>query len=297
MNNIARGVYVETRYRGGNIGFIVTGSGVVCVDMPMAPGDVRRWLAQIRKVTKERIRFVVQTDYDPGRIASTSLIDAPIIAHDAAWDKMKRYQREKQIRRIQALLGHLSDDLVWQVRMPEITFSEQFVLEMERKQVHILHAGGHSVATCMVYLPQDRLVFTGDLVFNNMYPTMTQAQSKQWLSALNKLRKMAVDVIVPGHGAVCDKTPTRPLSHYLREVRARVRTGFQAGRSKPETSKAVIPELMKAFPYKRNETPGIQQRVKEASYRVYDEYRAASRASGKKKRRKKRKKRGHIKKR
>jgi cyclase len=180
--------------------------------------------------------------------------------------------------------------------MPEITFTEQFILEMKRKQVHILHTGGHSPATCMVYLPQDRLAFTGDLVLNNMHPTMSQAQSKQWLSALNKLRKMAVDVIVPGHGAVCDKTATHPLSRYLRQVRARVRKEFDAGRSKSETSKAMIPELMGAFPYKEDEKHDIQRRIKEASYRVYDEYRAAAKATAQVRSNKKRKRRRRTKK-
>lgn len=287
MRSVIADVYVETKYRGGNVGFITTGNGVVCIDVPMMPGDVHRWLDQIRKVTRERIRFVVQTDTDPGRIASTNLIDAPIIAHDEAWGKMKRYHRETQIRRIQTLLGAPNDDLVWQVRMPEITFGEQLVLELEQKQVHILHIGGHSSAACMVCLPEDRLVFTGDVVFNDMHPTMTQAQSKQWLLALTKLRKMSIDIIVPGHGAVCDKRATRPLSSYLREMRARVRRCFQAGQSKAETSKAVIPEFIEAFPYKRNEMSGVQQRIKDACYRVYDEYRAATKATAPKRYRKK----------
>ena len=58
-----------------------------------------------------------------------------------------------------------------------------------------------------------------------------------------------------------------------------------------ETSKAVIPELMGAFPYQENQIPGIQKRIKEASYRVYDEYRAAAKAVVKVQSKKRRKKR------
>jgi hypothetical protein len=104
---------------------------------------------------------------------------------------------------------------------------------------------------------------------------MEFAETKAWLSALNRLRRMPVDVIVPGHGLVCDREATHPLSGYIRDMRARVRHGYRGRRTKSETSKAVIPEFLDAFPSPDGDREYVYQCVKGGSDRIYDEYRAA----------------------
>ena len=277
MKEVASGVYVETRYAGGNVGCILTGVGVVCVDTPMMPAEAGHWLSRIRKVTDEPIISAVQTAYDRGRVLSTGLLDAPVIAHEAAWERMTNiYIKERNVEEIRDLLGQTALGRDWRVRMPDITFTERLTLKKGSRDIHIVHGGGHSPATCMVHLPEDRLIFSGDVVSNNEHPTMEEAQTQEWLSALTRLRRMAVDTIVPGHGNVCGKASTYPLSDYVRSMRAKVRSSFGAGRSKSETSKAIIAELLGAFPCGEDESRAVCERIKGGSDRIYDECRTAT---------------------
>jgi glyoxylase-like metal-dependent hydrolase (beta-lactamase superfamily II) len=131
----------------------------------------------------------------------------------------------------------------------------------------------------MVYLIEERILFSGDVVCHNVHPTMTQAQTKRWLATLNQVRKMAIDLVVPGHGPLCDKEATYALSDYIRNMRAAVRQNFQAGRSKSDTSAAVIAEFLDAFPYAEDERERVRRDIKGGSDRIYDEYRAAAKAS------------------
>jgi cyclase len=260
----------------------------------MRPEDARHWLAYIRKVTDEPIISLVQTDYDPERVLGTHLVRVPVIAHEAAWQGMtKIYSQSKTVQRIVDLLGC---DVDWQIRLPDITFTEHMILNKGTREVHILHAGGHSPATCMVYLPENRLIFTGDVVFNNVHPSMELAESQAWLSALTRLRKMQVDLIVPGHGSVCDGKATHPLSAYIRQMRAKVRRSFVAGYSKSDTSKALIPKLLNAFPRHNDELDMVRRRIKGGCDRIYDEYRtvAKRRSGGKERKRRKRRRRQAI---
>ena len=279
MREITSGVYVETKYESGNVGLIRTGVGAICVDLPMMPDDVRRWLSHIRKVIDEPIIYLVQTDCDQERVLSTSLLDVPVIAHHAAWEKMKVYSKEKKIQEVKELLGRRAAEQGWQVRMPDITFTEELILSKGTRNVHVVYGGGHSPAACMVHLPQERLLFSGDLLYNGAHPTMDQAETKEWLSVLTQLRKMDVDTIVPGHGSLCDRDATYPLSDYVRDLRARVRRSFQRGRSKSETATTVIPEFLDAFPYDESERDAVRARIKNSVGRIYDEYRAAAKAS------------------
>jgi glyoxylase-like metal-dependent hydrolase (beta-lactamase superfamily II) len=268
MQEVAPGVWAEHGYESGNVGFVVTG-------VPMMPDAVYHWLYSIRKVTDEPIISLVQTDYDRSRVLSTCLVEARLTAHEAAWEGMHRiYTREKTVQQIVELLGHGGN---WQVRMPDITFTEHMVLQKGRQEIHLLHGGGHSEATCMVHLPEHRLMFTGDVVFNDGHPTMEYAETGAWLSALTRLCKLDVDAIVPGHGVVCDREATYPLSDYIRQMRAHVRRCFRTGRSKSETAKVVVPKFLDAFSYRRDDLERVRSRIKGGSDRIYDEYREEAR--------------------
>jgi cyclase len=260
------------------VGAIVTDGGVVCVDVPMLPSDLYRWQSQIGSVTDKPIVALIQTDYDQERVISTRLLGVPLIAHDATWDKMKTYNSDKVLNQVNEILRRDKGRGKWRPRMPDVTFSERLILHKGTREVHIVHGGGHSPATCMVYLIEEGLIFTGDMVFCGMHPSMTQAETKEWLSALTLLRKMAVDMLIPGHGRICDKEGTYALSEYIRDMRAMVRRSFQSGRSKSETSSSVIPEFFGAFPYDESERDQVRLRIKGGSDRIYDEYRAEARS-------------------
>ncbi len=279
MRQVAPGVYVETRYASGNVGIIVTGAGVVCIDVPMLPSDVYHWREQIQSVTDERIILVVQTDYDQERVISTGMFHVPLIAHDATWSKLRMYSSEKAVSQINDLLRRDGTERRWRARRPDITFSERLILYKGQREIHVLYGGGHSAASSMVYLPEQSLIFTGDVVSCGTHPTMGQAETKQWLSTLTALRKMTVDTLIPGRGELCDRDATHVLSDYIRDMRAVVRRSFQAGRSKSETSSAVVPEFLGAFHYEEVEREQVRARIKAGSDRIYDEYRAEVKAS------------------
>lgn len=279
MKEVAPGIYVETRYATGNVGIVVTGGGVVCIDAPMLPSDVYHWREQISSVTDEPIVSLIQTDYDQDRVVSTFMFDVPLIAHDSIVPKLKMYSSEKMVSQITDLLRRDGLDHRWHVRVPDITFSERLILYKGSRELHILHGGGHSVATSMVYLPTENVIFTGDIVACGTHPTMLQAETKEWLATLTALRKMSVDTIVPGRGGVCDREATQGVSEYIRDMRAAVRRCFQAGRSKSETSSVVIPEFIGLFPHDDTHRDQVRARIKTGSDRIYDEYRSEAKSS------------------
>ncbi len=280
MEEIAPGVYVQVGYAGGNVGFIVTGAGVICVDAPMFPDQARHWQEQIAAVSDEPLIALVQTDYYQGRVIGTRWFDVPVVAHDIAWDKMRGYGSERMNGQINEILRKHGYDVRWQVRMPEITFSDQLFFYKGSREVQVLHGGGHSPATCMVYLPAEKLIFTGDVIFYDMHPTMQYADTRQWLSTLQMLSEMPLETIVPGHGEICGPEAIAPMLSYISDMRDMVRQSFQRGCSKSETSSAVVAEFLDAFPYADGERDRVRRRVKGGSDRIYDEFRAEARAAG-----------------
>ena len=142
--------------------------------------------------------------------------------------------------------------------------------------VRVIHVGGHTPATSMTWLPAEKILFAGDIVWIDQHPFMTQANSAEWLAALAFVRKLDPAYIVPGHGPICDVSALDRLSEYLTFLRQRALDLYNAGRTKQETASLLIPELKPWFPIPQDRSPKIESQIRSGIGRVYDEHRRAA---------------------
>jgi cyclase len=274
MQQIAERVYIETIYRGGNVGCILTDQGPIAVDTPLLPRDARHWRDQLERLTSLPMLYVINTDYRQERILGNAFFDAPVVAHELTWERIRGYgdtfwqQVANMLEPIDVEAAAEIDQL--KLPLPQITFTERMILCKGSPEVRLIHLGGHTPATIAVYLPDEQILFSGDNVVLDALPVLTQADTQQWLRALTAIRKMRVKTLVPGHGPLCDTTVTQPLSEYIRLIRAQVRRHFQAGRSKSELT-GLTTGLADAYPIPEAGREGLRLRIRSNLDRVYDE--------------------------
>lgn len=277
MQQIEEHVYVETSYHGGNVGCIVTDQGPILVDTPMLPRENRHWRDQISRVASLPVLYVINTDYRQERILGNAFFDAPVVAHELAWEPMSEYDRDFLEQLAEVLEPNDAESareiMDLKLVLPQITFTERMMLAKGNPPLYLIHQGGHTPATIAVHLRDEQILFTGDNVTLNALPVLTEADTKQWLQTLTAIRKMRLDTLVPGHGPPCEVEATQQLSAYLRLVRDRVRRHYQAGHSKSELS-SLIPQLEDAYPIPKTEQKDLPARIKANLDRVYDEMRA-----------------------
>ena len=276
MQEIAPGVYVNLDFRGCNVGLIETADGNILIDTPMIPSESRRWLEYIRQITGNKpILYVINTDHHRGHVLGNQYYDAPVIAHDLAWKNMRGYganfcQRVvdsfKREPKIQAELADL------RIVRPTITFDTRMDIEHGGRTVRLIHVGGHTEATIVIWMPEEKILFAGDTVWWDQHPYMAQANSKQWLDALRQIRKLHPQVIVPGHGPLTTVEATEPLSAYIRFVRRQVRIRIRRGYSKQETASSLVKTLVPMFSVTPERRGKIESQIKQAINRVYNEY-------------------------
>lgn len=276
MQEIAPGVYVNLDFRGCNVGLIETEDGNILVDTPMIPSENRRWLEYIRQITGNKpILYIINTDHHRGHVLGNQYYDAPVIAHDLAWKNMRGYganfcQRVvdsfKREPKVQAELTDL------RIVRPTITFDTRMDIDHGGRTVRLIHVGGHTEATIIIWLPEEKVLFAGDTVWWDQHPYMAQANSKQWLDALRQIRKLHPQVIVPGHGPLTTVEATEPLSAYIRYVRRQVRIRIRRGYSKQETASSLVKQLVPMFTVTPDRRGKIESQIKQAINRVYNEY-------------------------
>jgi len=279
MRQIAQDTYVETGYRGVNVGFVVTGEGVIVVDTPMIPAQARRWREVIAEVTDQEITYVINTDYRHERILGNQFFPAPVVAHELAWERMKDYEDETFRQRIIASFRDepevAAELTALRIVAPQVTFTDRMTIYRGGKTIQLIHIGGPTPATSLVYIPEEGVLFAGDVVVNGMHPFMEEADSKQWLRALNYVRRpwIRAEIIVPGRGEVCGKEDTYKLSEYIRHLRSRVRSLYRAGWGKAEVA-ALVAEVMDFFPVAEEEREEVMCRIRANVERLGEEIRA-----------------------
>jgi cyclase len=272
LQEIADRVFVDLDYEGANVGCILTDEGAIVIDTPIIPEEGKHWAKTVSEMA-DTVLYVFNTDHHRAHIMGNQFFDAPVLAHEFAWKEMANY-KDTFIERTKNLFKKRPDiqKQFNEIRIvkPELCFTGKLVMEKGNRELHFVHLGGHTPATSGLFLPDDRILFTGDVVVVDEHPALGQCNSEEWLAKSRWLRRQKYEMIVPGHGPLCNVEATEPVSEYIRAMRSKVRSQYKAGRTKAEAA-VVISQMIDYFPYKPGEKSIIEKRIRAGVSRVYDE--------------------------
>jgi glyoxylase-like metal-dependent hydrolase (beta-lactamase superfamily II) len=116
------------------------------------------------------------------------------------------------------------------VKLPTETFDGRLAIDVGDRHLELIQVGpAHTKGDVIVYLPKERIVFTGDILFVGSHPVMWEGPVGNWIDACDRLMRLEVDVIVPGHGPLTDKKGVQATKAYFEELRKLVLEGRAAG--------------------------------------------------------------------
>lgn len=208
-----------------NAGFVVTPAGVVVIDALGSPALAQRLIAEIRRVSAQPVTHVIVTHYHADHIYGLQVFKANgarILAHRAARDYL---QSDTARLRLEASRQELAPWVDAQTRLVEADdwLDGDRTLTVGGVPMQIRHLGpSHTPEDLAVYLPRQKLLFAGDLVFRARIPFVGQADSRQWIKSLDVLLGFDTTVIVPGHGPV--STSAREDMQLTRDYLIHLRT-------------------------------------------------------------------------
>lgn len=207
-----------------NAAFVVTPTGVVVIDALGSPELARRLVAQIAQITPKPITHVIVTHYHADHIyglQTFKALGARVIAHRAALAYLNSDTARLRLAASRQELAPWVDENTQLLQADEWLDQAQ-VLTVGGVNFEINPVGpAHTPEDLVVYLPSEKVLFAGDLVFRSRIPYVGQADSRHWITALDSLLKFDTQVIVPGHGPLSsearkDMQLTRDYLIYLR---------------------------------------------------------------------------------
>src|SRR5512136_165688 len=233
MDKLTSQVFVESGYRGCTVGAIVTPIGIVCVDTPLLPADARRWRQRLAELSHQPIAYTIYTDGHRDRVLGQQWLGGMVVAHEATWEKLRSYGDAMRQQVIEFLLHHGAPEAAeelsrhLQLGLPQLTVSTggSLTLHLGKPKIVVRPVGGATPGSLWVELPDQGVVFTGDLVTQSTHPFLSEANTPVWLARLAELREpnYFATKIVPGRGGGYKRADTQKVVDYLADMRARVR--------------------------------------------------------------------------
>jgi glyoxylase-like metal-dependent hydrolase (beta-lactamase superfamily II) len=203
FQKLSKNCYAFTTEGDPNTGVIVGDDGVMVIDAQATPLMAREVIRRIRRVTSKPIKYVVLTHYHAVRVLGASAYKAEhIIASEATLELIRERgaaDMKSEIGRFPRLFrgAETIPGLTW----PTLTFRGELALRMGSLEVRIIHAGaGHTQGDTVVWVPSQRVLFSGDLVEYEAGIYTGDAHLEAWPATLERLRALKPAALVPGRG-------------------------------------------------------------------------------------------------
>lgn len=229
MNKITNNVYVETGYRGCNPGFVVTAEGVVMIDTPQMFGDAVAYRKEVEKHGKTV--YLINTEPHGDHYIGNYFFDAIGIGQEGTRNVIMQAQLEPLKERVKMMDPGAAPYLAeYKIKAPTITFKQAMTVYLGNHSFELYHLPGHTASETAVFVPEERIVFTGDNIFFEVQTFLQEALPKEWLESLQFLKTLAADHFIPGHGEVCtidyiDKQATF-IKDWITAVKDAVKQGW-----------------------------------------------------------------------
>ncbi len=246
MQRVTSNVFTSTEIRGCNPSYVVTSDGVVVIDTPQLPTKA----VEVREEAQAQgpIRYVVNTEHHVDHIFGNYYFKGAgqVVHHQGVADNfmvptpdLDPYDYAAEAIPTDdpdgASLFPERNEYYDDPNRGDLVFTGDLDLRVGKHTFHLIHTPGHTPGQVAVYVPEERVVFTGDTVFSECQTWLMTSDIDEWLNTLEVLRSLDVDRIVPGHGPVTSKEYLATQRSVLLEWTSAVAVAVAKGWSRDET--------------------------------------------------------------
>lgn len=244
MQKVSNSVYVETGFRGCNPSFVVTKEGVVMIDTPQMPTQAVQWRDEISKHGK--VRYLINTEPHGDHFTGNYFFEGTIIAHEGVREAILAASPEQLKERLKAAPAEFALIKDYKFRVPTITLSERLTFYLGGLTFQLIHLPGHTPYEVAVYIPEEKVLFTADNVVYRVQAYLHQAVPYEWLETLKRIQKIEADMLVPGHGNVCNRSYIPEMTAFVQAWIDAIKDAIKKGMSLEEAQNKV--SLLDRYP-------------------------------------------------
>ena len=242
-----------------NVGIIVGGKATLIVDTGMGPANGEAIVREMQKVSKNADVYVVTTHYHPEHsLGMSAFKGAKLVMTKIQQQDMAELGKQIQdtFAKRSAVNAKLLDGVPYPT--PDIYFDRDHRLDLGGVHARLMWRGPatlHTRGDTMIWVEEDRVLFTGDVVMSQRFlAAQPNSSLTAWIATHDELAALKPAHVVPAHGKLGDATLIARDREFLMAVQARVGELKKAGKTVDEAIAAVVAEIAPKYPEWGNPT-------------------------------------------
>lgn len=257
LRDFGNGCFAYLQPDGGwglsNSGLVSDGGEALLVDTLFDFPHTRAMLDSFARATSAKIRTVVNTHHNGDHCFGNALVEgAEIIASERAAEAMTHESPALLAGLMKAapqmgLTGEYFlhcfgryDFAGIAPKLPDTIFSGHFTKHVGAKKIELIEVGpAHTGGDALAYVPADKTIFTGDILFIEGHPIVWAGPIGNWIEACEMILALDVETIVPGHGPITDKQGVARVRDYLSYIRDEARKRYDCGLGALEAARSI----------------------------------------------------------
>jgi cyclase len=271
MQQIKQGIYFEDGYLGVTLGALVLPFGTILIDSPLKPEDARSWRSSLINQRGGANRVLVSLDAHIDRTLGARTMECTIIAHQKA---AQIFRNRPTIFKGQGFESGAEwetylDAIGTRWATPDITFTDQLELHWGGADVVLEHHPGPTQGASWVIIPEEQIVFVGDIVVLNQPPFLANADLVPWIENLELLTtKYNSFLVISGRGGPVASEIVRTQLKSLKAILKGLER-LAKRNAAPEATESLINNILADDGFASEKTEQYAQRLRMGLYQYY----------------------------
>ncbi|BCD59779.1 MULTISPECIES: MBL fold metallo-hydrolase [unclassified Nitratiruptor] len=257
---------IPNKHNNGNISnscFVILKNGVAVFDTGPTYMYAKEEVTQIRKITPKKIKYVINSHYHDDHILGNSYYATLGVRIYGTKEIEHKYQNTTNTRMQQHITKESYKDT--QLVLPTHYVTKSITLDNELQVIPIPHPA-HTKSDLIAFYPKERVVFAGDIIFNDRLPSIRDGDIEGWLKAIDFILSLKPKYIIGGHGMKYDTKAYIFTKEYLQQLRKEFKKAIEDGIELDEvTTKITLPQYKNMKLYKELHRKNVFK-----AYQIYE---------------------------
>ena len=248
---LSNGVFARLHNNLTNAGIIVGDDSVIIVDSLRVPSFARDLIKDVKHITNKPISHVIDThshwDHSWG---NQEFPTATIIGHDNCLKEMidSNWNEQWRSKVISSNESWSEEAKTVSITPPNLTFSDSMNMEFGSHKIHIKFLGkAHTSGDIFIYLPDDQVLFTGDVAQNQGIPFFGDSYPNDWIQTSESMANISVNSFMAGHGPIGSQKDLSDAKDFIQALIQDIKSSKNDGIDKDQTASIVTNNLKSRF--------------------------------------------------